>query len=500
MLDKKNHRTLLLTVIFVFLAVKQLLFVISLPPWQGHDEPAHFSYTQYLVEKKKLPNQTGAVEAKTLSYSAEYAVSEIATDATRLMNAHNKQLRLIHQRFNGAFFQYQALAERYAGLSRHPMMRSSAPAELTDIYYRLPDQDVYQNSASIYPPLYYAIEAVPYLAVYKADILTRLMAMRLFSSFLYLVALWVGYLLVRRVTKKYLFSITILLVAGLLPVFSHLAAGVNNEILLFLLTSLTLYWLVRLNERLTWPLAILLGTTLGLGLMTKPQFVVFLPLAALPFIFHIWIKKDLRWKTALPMIMVVGLITLVVGGWWYAWAYFQQNGILISAAGPTSVAHIGIGAALILIFYRWLYAFVSFNFAFGFATEMIIPVWLFAVGVTLWLLAGGGFLAWLYRKWKILTSDDKYNALALGAAALLLELFLLYLFTRGLIANGTARFPIDGRYYVPVLFPICMALLWGVSNWLPWRWKKTAYLVFVIFAILLNASALVNVMWPHFYL
>ncbi|MFH1206993.1 MAG: glycosyltransferase family 39 protein [Patescibacteria group bacterium] len=500
MLDKKNQRTLLLVAIFIFLAVKQLLFVISIPPWQGHDEPAHFSYTQYIVEEKKLPNQTGAIEPKTLSYSAEYAASEIATDASRLMNAHNKQLRLIHQRFNAAFFQYQTLASQYSGLSRHPLQRSNAPSEFTDIYYRLPTQDKYQNSSAVYPPLYYIAEAIPYLMAYKADILTRLMAMRLFSGVLYLVALWIGYLMVMRVTKRFSISISVVLLAGLLPVFSHLAAGVNNEILLFLLTTLTLYLLVRLNEKISWPLTVLLGLTLGMGLMTKPQFIVFLPLAVLPYAFHVWIKKVLNKKTAVLMLMTVGLIALIVGGWWYAWAYSQDNGIVSTAAGVNDVSHIGFRAALVFIVYRWMYAFVSFNFAFGFATEMVIPIWLFAIGVILWMLTMPSLIIGLLRKWKRMLPASRHNILLCASAILLLELFLLFLFTRGLIANGTARFPIDGRYYVPVLFPICLAFVWGATHWLPARWKKIAFMTIVLYAVTINAVALVNIIWPHFYL
>jgi hypothetical protein len=500
MLEKKNLKKFLLASIFLFLGIKQLMFVISLPPWQGHDEPAHFSYTQYLVEEKKLPNQTGAIEAKTLSYSAEYAASEISTDASRLMNAHNKQLRLVHQRFQAEFFRYPALASSFDNLSRYPLMRSDSPANFTDIYYKLPDTEVYQNSAAVYPPLYYAIEAIPYLSVYGSDILTRLMAMRIFSGLLYLLALWIGYLLMMRLTKKFLVSVTALSLAGLLPVFSHLVAGVNNETMLFLLTTLALYWLVRLNERLTWRHSILLGITLGLGLLTKPQFVVIIPLAVLPYMFHVWNNKDMRWHKALLMLVAAWALTLAIGGWWYVWAYMQHNGFWFAAAGPSAQSHIGTGAALIYIIYRWLYAFVSFNFAFGFATEMIIPIWLFAIGVTLWMLAAGGFCVWLFRSWKRLMANAKHNALVMAGAFLLLELFLLYLFVRGLLANGKARFPIDGRYYVPVLIPICLVFVWGLAKCLPERWKKISFLTCIIYAVVLSSVALINVMWPHFFL
>ncbi|MFA5052140.1 MAG: DUF2142 domain-containing protein [Patescibacteria group bacterium] len=498
----KKFRNITLAVVFIFLLIKNILFVFSLPPWQGHDEPAHFSYTQYLVEEKKLPNQSGAFEAKTLSYSYEYAASEVATDSTRLMNAHNKELRTIHQRFTEEFLPYGKLAQHYDNLPRHPLARSSAPPGLSDIYYRLPANDSYQNSAAVYPPLYYIVESIPYLIYYHDDIIIRQYAMRLFSSLLFLLGYWLCFVVARRLTKNFFLSLTVMLTVGLLPVFSHLAAGINNDALLFVLTTLSLYFLVRLIERFEMRPAVWLGLTFGLGLLTKPQFIVVPLLILIPAVYHVYYKKDIKIKTALAIIAVCAAITICISGWWYVWAVINDNGIIGSrtALAPADQPHITAGLAASVYIQRWMYAFASFNFAFGFATEMILPLWFFISGTALWIVSAIGIILFVIVKRKKLTSDQCAIGAVFLASVILLEIFFLYLFTHHLFRDGQARFPIDGRYYVPVLLPICFGWIVGLTGLLPNTWKKYGYIFFILYGLTANALALAVTIWPKLYL
>ncbi len=500
--DKKKFQTITLVVVFVFLAVKQLLFVFSVPAWQGHDEPAHFSYTQFLVEEKKLPNQSGTFEAKTLSYSHEYAASEIATDVTRLMNAHNKELRMIHQRFNETFFRYDTLAQQYRNLPRQPLVRSDAPSGLTDIYYKLPSKDSYQNSAAIYPPLYYVLESIPYAIFYNQDILIRQYAMRAFSSFLFLLGYWLCFIVTRRLTKNFNLSLTVLLTIGLLPVFSHLSAGINNDALLFVLTTLSLYYLVKLIERLEMRQIIYLGIVFGLGMLTKPQFIVVPFLIIIPILYHLFYKKDVKIKTAIIYIAVCVLVTILIAGWWYIWAIVNHNGIISSHATVTAADQPIVTARLAISLYiqRWMYAFASFNFAFGFATEMMLPMWFFITGTGLWILAAVSLIVLIAVRKKSLSQEQRAIFLLFLVAVALLEVFYLYLFTKRLFRDGQARFPIDGRYYVPVLLPLCLAWVIGLTGMLPYKWKKFGYVVFVLYGFTANALALAITMWPKLYL
>ncbi|MFA6553095.1 MAG: DUF2142 domain-containing protein [Patescibacteria group bacterium] len=502
-IDSRKIRALVLAAAFLFLFIKGVLFVFSIPPWQGHDEPAHFSYTQYLVEEKKLPNNVGSIQPKILSYSVEYAVSEQVTGATRIMNAYNKLLRDVHQQFDEESFDYSTIAAQLQGLDRHPLYRSSAPVKFADIYYQLPEQDVYKNSAAVYPPAYYLYEAIPYLIFFKADIITRMYAMRIFSSLLYLFGFWFCFLISMRLTKNFLFSITLLLTIGLLPVFSHLAAGINNDAMLFLLTTLSLYLLVQMIERISWGNTALLGLMFGLGLLTKPQFVVAPLLLAIPLGFHYFKKNGLPLKKILIHLIVCAGITLLICGWWYLWAYQNHNGIFSSSvvATGTVTSQLPAGAHLLPLFIqRWLYAFVSFNFAFGFATEMSVPMPLFIAGTFLWLTAVIGLILKQTVFRRTLEPEGRATSALLIASIVLLELFYIYLFTQRVLKYGLGNFPIDGRYYVPILLPILYFWLHGLTSIWPDRMKKIIYGFVIVFMMTANAVTLTLVIWPKFYL
>lgn len=497
-----TRRTILILV-FIFLFVKGVLFILSVPAWQGHDEPPHFSYTQYLVEERRLPNNVGPAQPIVLSYSTEYAVSERITGATRIMNAYNRLLRDVHQQYEQRSFDYSVIAAQLQGLDRHPVSLATAPADASELYYQLPAQDIYQNSAAVYPPAYYAYEAIPYLIFYRADIITRMYAMRVFSSLLYLLGFWLCYLISMRLTKNFFFSITLLLTIGLLPVFSHLAAGINNDAMLFAVTTLSLYLLIRMVERVSWSNTLYLGLTFGLGMLTKPQFAVVPFLMLIPLGFHYFKKKDVPLKTLLLHIAVCALIVLAVAGWWYLWAYQNHNGVFSPGEVPASSTETRLPSTIPLwqlYIQRWLYAFVSFNFAFGFATEMTIPLPLFTLGTALWLAAVIGIILRLTMFRRPTEPDQRTTTWLLAASVVLLEIFYLYLFTHNILSNGTARFPIDGRYYVPVLLPIMFAWLYGLSSIWPAKVKRYLYGFIILFMITINAIALMLVIWPKFYL
>lgn len=492
---KKNYVIML---IVVLIAIKQIIFILAVPPWQNHDEPAHFSYTQYLVEEHRLPVYGGGFPGpKVLSYSEEYARSEIVTGATRAMRGSNDQYRFIHQFFNPTL----ANDASQLGGDRHPLVDTMAPEQYRHLYYRLPTDGTYKNSAAIYQPLYYVYEALPYLAFKSSDILTRLYAMRLWSMLCYLAAIVVCYRCFRLVYRNQRFCLTATLIVGFQPVLSHLAAGLNNDVLLFLFTSLSIFWCLRLIRQLCWRHAAWLGVALGLGLLTKPQFI-FLPITALlPFAFH-WLRnRDLRRLTIYSLTLCV-VIALAISGWWFAWSYSHYGHFFMDT--KTLVAHstspISWHYAATQYIYRWLYALASYNFAFGFASEMQLPMALsgFIIGVTILALLGLVKLA--VTQWKKTTSELRAAALLGFFAVALLEMTYLYLFSKALFTTGSARFPIDGRYYLPLVVVIAGFGLLGLGGLIPARWHRLLYGSVATIVLAINAVALGNVLLPYFYL
>jgi len=501
MQPKPPSKKIILTLIFLALLVKELIFAITIPPWQNHDEPTHFAYTQYLVEKKRLPVYKGELINKDLSFSEEYAESEIITDATRMMKGSNRYFSKVHQRFNDNLFDYRVISDQLSGLSRHPQTIAQAPESYQTLYYSLPPEgNVYKNAAAIYQPLYYMLEAIPYLIFKNHDILVRLYAMRIFSMLIYLAAIALCYLIAMRLTKNLKFSITLTLLIGLQPVLSHLLAGINNDALLFFLTTLTIYWCVRLIQKLSLKDSIWLGLTLGLGMLTKPQFIVFPLLVLIPFGYHFLKNNSARIKI-IKYFLVVVLITLVISGWWFIWSHSHYGNFF----GPSSTLDaqtdtLSLGEMLPQYVNRWIYGFLSFSFLFGFATEMALPLPIIGFCSALILLGILGLIRLVIIKWK--TADHKQKAIAflLACSIILMELLLLYLFSKNLFLTGQGRFPTDGRYYFPVIFSFIFLWLVGLRIITPKPLLKWVYIVLIISAVIINYVTLFHVLLPNFYL
>jgi len=499
---KIQSKITILVIIFVFIAIKQIIFVIAIPPWQNHDEPAHFHYTQYLVENKKLPVIEGAIKARILSFSEEYAESEILIDATRIMRGPNEQFRFIHQRFANVNFDYDDIATKLSGLSRQPLMPSQAPDEYSDLYHKLPDRDIYVNSAAPYQPLYYLLEAIPYKLFYKSDIITRLYAMRLFSTLIYLASIFICYLIAMRLTKNFKLSIVLTIIIGLLPVFGHLTTGINNATLLILLSTLSIYWYIRIIQKLSLTNGIGLGITLGLGMITKPQFVVFPLLIIIPILYHFFYSKENKTKV-LKIFLLTGAILLVLSSWWFLWNYSQYGSFIYQndpSATIQNYSPLSPGKIFYFIFFRWIYEFASYNFAFGFATEILLPAWIIVTitGLTIISLVGLAKLA--IKKIKETNIQKKFQIALIICAPLLLELLLFYLFTKTLLNVGHSRFPTDGRYLLPTVF--CFTFLWliGILSLIPKKYYKWAYIIIVIGMVIINVITLFQVILPKFYL
>ena len=56
---------------FFFILIKGLLWTWSIPPFFVSDELPHFAYTQYLVEEKAIPKNSGALLPLTTTMSEE---------------------------------------------------------------------------------------------------------------------------------------------------------------------------------------------------------------------------------------------------------------------------------------------------------------------------------------------------------------------------------------------------------------------------------------------
>lgn len=222
------------------------------PPFQAPDETVHFAYVQRLAETGTPPSP--AEVTKSPWSSAQAAALRAIRFTTVRANPLGKP-------------PWTAQDERLAEweLSR-PFSQSDGGGA---------------DAASNYPPLYYSLEAVPYLAAdaFRANVLNQLTLMRVVSVLLTSIAVLLIFLFLSELLPgRSLAAATGALTVGLLPYVAFIGSSVNNDVLLVTVCA-ALFWLLARSFRLglSQPSAAGIGLLMAAGWMTKPSFAGIVP-------------------------------------------------------------------------------------------------------------------------------------------------------------------------------------------------------------------------------
>jgi 4-amino-4-deoxy-L-arabinose transferase-like glycosyltransferase len=221
------------------------------PPFQVPDEPSHFAYVQHLAETGSLP---------TSSSEALFSPAELVA----LRDLQQGEVRYSPQNHTISTEAEQLQLQHDLAL---PLSRVGTGAGV----------------ATSEPPVYYALETIPYYAGSWGTLLDRLALMRLFSALSAgLTALFV-FLFLREALPGARWA---WIVGGLgvafAPLLGLMSGAVNPDGLLYAVSSALFYCLARGFRRgLTPPLAIATGATIATGLLTKLNFLGLIPGAAL---------------------------------------------------------------------------------------------------------------------------------------------------------------------------------------------------------------------------
>ncbi len=135
------------------------------------------------------------------------------------------------------------------------------------------------------PPLYYAVEAVPYKLA-GASLLSKLSAMRLVSALMGAVTVMLVYLFLTELLpgRPWAWTSGALLVA-FQPLFGFMSGGVNNDDLLYLASAGVLWAIARAFRRGLSPgSGALMGAFLAVGLLAKLTMLAFVPAVALALV------------------------------------------------------------------------------------------------------------------------------------------------------------------------------------------------------------------------
>jgi hypothetical protein len=228
---------------------------IVTPPFQVVDEPSHFAYAQVLAETGRLPT----------SGESRYSEAELAV----LEDLHHLEVR-----FNPA-----------VGAISSPSQQGRLEEALAQHLSRGGEGDA--GVASTEPPLYYALQTIPYRLASGGNLLDQLALMRLLSALLAGVTGLFAFLFLRETLPAIPWAWTVGgLGVALFPLLGFMSGAVNPESMLSAVAAVLFYCLARAFRRgLTPRLAVAIGTVTAVGFLTKLNFIGLAPGIALALIF-----------------------------------------------------------------------------------------------------------------------------------------------------------------------------------------------------------------------
>ncbi|WP_420629842.1 glycosyltransferase family 39 protein [Candidatus Leptofilum sp.] len=237
-----------------------------------------------------------------------------------------------------------------------------------------------------------------------------------------------------------------------LPQFGFLHGSVSNDPLMILVATAVLYQLLFLWQvRVTNGRLLVLGITLGLGLLAKTTGILLLAWAVGWLVLRqSWQKKRLVWQATVPVV----LPALLVGGWWLVrnWLLYGDvtavNQFVALAGGNRAYS---LGQVLADLDRVWL-SFIAF---FGWMTVRP-PIWIHWLwgGIVALAVVGG---AWQLRGWRNSSRARSLLWLVLGSWFGLVFVGWVQ-FTRQTSAD-------QGRLLFPALAAVVQLLVAGLSGW-----------------------------------
>jgi 4-amino-4-deoxy-L-arabinose transferase-like glycosyltransferase len=226
-----------------------LAWSLIVPPFEVPDENAHYAYVQQVAEHLALPHHVlpegplSPAEDTTLGTLGFFLIVGEPLNPAPFSELQQRQIARVE--------------------AEHLSMRGDGDA----------------LSATNNPPLYYALEAVPYRLASGGSVLDRLAAMRVLSALMGALTILLVFMFVREVLPREPWAWTVgALIAAFEPLFGFMSGGVNNDNLLYLAATGILWALARSFRRGLDPVnGVLLGAFLGLGLITKLTLIAFVP-------------------------------------------------------------------------------------------------------------------------------------------------------------------------------------------------------------------------------
>jgi len=423
---KRIFLWLIFTIIF-----KILVWSLFVPMWHTPDEQAHFGHVAYLAEGGQLPM------GRQKDLTEEIALSEQLLGTYR--NKYGNNQFTYHPEYR---------------LEYTDNLTGKYEAEITNI--PLSSRHNFTDAESAYyPHFFYRVSGLIYKLFYSQDIFIRVFALRLFWLFSHVLMVWLAYLIGKLVfPKDKLAAVSVAVLSSFQPMLSFVAAGVSSDNLHNLLFTGVIYFCLKINRKIFWPVLLGLAAVMYLGFINKPQFLI-----ALGIVIPVLLWR--RWK-------ILGLTGLVT-----AWLYFQGKLPYFEIADKLVRPEYSLWQHLnytanhtfreVLPWYWGVFRWLS----------LTLPRWINQVMMRILLVAGVGLIIKLFKR----RFEPGFWIIAWSALIYFLALFF---WDWQHIRNAGFPFGIQGRYYFPVIVPHMVLLVMGIKQ----IWSKLLIVLDYWFVIL----------------
>jgi Predicted membrane protein (DUF2142) len=276
-----------LAALLAMATIQVVAWILVLPAFQGPDEEAHFAYVQYLAETGKTPHRY-----------AGSGWNQSTEEAEAIKWADLLVLRGV--------------------LAARPGWTDAAEQRWREVEASLPDEASSNgdgpNPAGQNPPLYYALETIPYHLSPGGSFFNRFYMTRFASGLLYVAAVAFMWLIASELFRAVWARTLATGIFALHPKLAMLGAVVNPDILLVLTWTAFIYVGLRILRhgltlrRLIGAGAAVAGSVLthGRGLAILPALLVLLGIAYLRW------RPPVR-KTLLVLAVVLGIAAVGLG-------------------------------------------------------------------------------------------------------------------------------------------------------------------------------------------
>ena len=297
--------------------------IALLPPWEGFDETAHFSYIQQIADTGSLPDKKRARLSKTIEAYKNYA--PIAYSGIPPFED------------NGGYT-YKTF------FNSHPktLQKGSSCVHLPPDRPRRYTPGTTYNWQAQHPPLYYLLLSPVYRATRTLPLFDQIFLLRLLSYIFawsaLLITAYAGFLFYHRELSienrsiKHLLPMGVVSIPIFFPAWFPAMARIGNDSLCALILSVLWLLVLRviIRERCSIRISVLIGVFLGLGCLTKAFFMP-LSVGILAFLsLQNYTKENYFNKFNLLQILLIAMFTFIISGWWYL-GNLQEGGSLLGS-------------------------------------------------------------------------------------------------------------------------------------------------------------------------